>query len=86
MALREHEGKVVMLSFWGTWCTACVAMIPHQRSLVERFAGKPFVMLGVAHDNDRASVQQMVADKHITWRSWWGTPRIRPPRSLVRGT
>lgn len=71
MALSDHRGKVVVLGFWGTWCLPCRAMFPQERSLVERLKDKPFVLLGIANDTDRAKVKKMVEDEGITWRSWW---------------
>jgi hypothetical protein len=38
---------------------------------VTRLEGKPFVLLGVNNDNDREAVRQVIAVKHLTWRSWW---------------
>lgn len=46
-------------------------MIPHERSLVEKLKDKPFVMLGVNSDADRAAVKQRVADEHMTWRHFF---------------
>jgi hypothetical protein len=48
-----------------------MAMVPHERSLVERLEGKPFVVLGVNADDDRATMEQTIKDRDITWRSWW---------------
>ena len=46
-------------------------MYSHERSLVEKLAGKPFILLGVNSDADREQLQHTVADERITWRSWW---------------
>jgi peroxiredoxin len=48
-----------------------MAMVPHERSLVERLEGKPFVLLGVNGDDDRETLQETVQEKDIPWRSWW---------------
>ncbi len=29
------KGKVVVLEFWATWCSPCVASLPHLNQLVE---------------------------------------------------
>ena len=50
--LSEHKGKVVLISFWGTWCGPCMQQIPHERQMVtEKYNGRPFVLLGVAQDS-----------------------------------
>ncbi len=46
-------------------------MYPHERSLVKRLAGKPFVLLGVNSDEDREALKKTIAAEQITWRSWW---------------
>ena len=46
-------------------------MFPHERSLVERMKGKPFVLLGVSTDESRRDVQQVQNKGDVTWRNWW---------------
>ncbi|MBM3998949.1 MAG: TlpA family protein disulfide reductase [Planctomycetes bacterium] len=46
-------------------------MYPHERSLVQRLAGKPFVLIGVNSDKDREKIKKDIASENITWRSFW---------------
>ncbi len=71
MSLGDHRGKVIMLNFWGTGCPGCIARFPHERELVRRLGDRPFVLLGIANDRDRAKVKRMIDEKRLTWRSWW---------------
>jgi thiol-disulfide isomerase/thioredoxin len=50
MKLSECRGQVTLLVFWATWCEPCMAMVPHERALAERYAGKPFIIVGVNGD------------------------------------
>jgi hypothetical protein len=54
-------------------------MYPHERSLVEKLAGKPFVLLGVNSDADRKELQKILQTEKITWRSWWDQGSIDGP-------
>ncbi|MSU20193.1 MAG: TlpA family protein disulfide reductase [Pedosphaera sp.] len=45
-------------------------MYPHERSLVKRMAGKPFVLLGVNSD-PKDHLRATLKKENITWRSWW---------------
>lgn len=69
--LSDYRGKVVLLAFWGNWCGPCRTLYPHRRSLVKRLEGKPFVILGVNSDHDRAELKKVIAREEITWRSFW---------------
>jgi hypothetical protein len=50
-------------------------MYPHERSLVQRLADKPFAIIGVNSDSDLEALRQRVAEERITWRSFWNGPR-----------
>ena len=46
-------------------------MYGHERSLVQRYQGRPFVLLGVNTDGDVATLKQVQEQQHLTWRSWY---------------
>jgi hypothetical protein len=46
-------------------------MYPHERSLVERLAEKPFALLGVNSDPSLDAARRAVQKNRLTWRSWF---------------
>jgi hypothetical protein len=46
-------------------------MFPHERSLVKKLEGKPFVLIGVNSDQNKASLKKVLEKEHIMWRSFW---------------
>jgi hypothetical protein len=46
-------------------------MYPHERSLVKKLEGKPFALVGVNSDQDKAELKKAMAKENITWRSFW---------------
>ncbi len=54
-------------------------MYPHERSLVKRLAGKPFVLLGINSDRDREQLKDTLKTENINWRSWWDAGSIGGP-------
>jgi thiol-disulfide isomerase/thioredoxin len=74
--LSDFRGKVIVVPFWATWCVPCMAMVPYEKALVEKFKGRPLVLVGVDGDEDRELVKTVSAKEGITWRSFWnGGPR-----------
>jgi thiol-disulfide isomerase/thioredoxin len=86
--LSDYRGKVVLLAFWGNWCPDCRAMYPHERSLVKRMENRPFALIGVNSDKDKAVLKKALEKEEITWRSFWDGGSTKGPISTkwqVRG-
>lgn len=45
-------------------------MYPHERSLVEQLADKPFALIGVNSDKDLEKIRETVKEKNLSWRSF----------------
>lgn len=71
MSLAEFRGKVVLLSFWATWCGPCIQAIPHEKELLDRFNEEEFAIVGVNGDSGKLVRAIKAVDQHgITWRSF----------------
>lgn len=70
VALADYRDKVVVLDFWATWCSPCVAALPHVQELADRFKEKDVVVLGVNTDNAdaRSAVERVLERRDITLR------------------
>jgi thiol-disulfide isomerase/thioredoxin len=65
--LSDQRGKVVAVVFWASWCHYCKPMIPQERALVERYRGKPFVLIGVNNDENHDEARRVMAAERMTW-------------------
>jgi thiol-disulfide isomerase/thioredoxin len=63
------KGQVVVLEFWATWCSGCVAQIPHLNQLVEKFKDKPVRFISVT-DEDKSVVTTFLKQRPIA--GWVG--------------
>lgn len=54
-ALRDYEGKVILLNFWATWCTPCIAEFPQFIKLA-RAMPEDVVILTVSIDDEKAAI------------------------------
>lgn len=69
--LSDFRGKVVVVSFWFDGCVYCRKLFPHEKALVEKYAGQPFALLGVNADHTLEMGKES-QDRHaLTWRSVW---------------
>ncbi len=94
---HELRGQVVLLDFWTYCCINCIHILPDLEHLEARFAGRPFLVIGVhsaKFDNEadrgniRAAVQRygirhpvVVDDDMRLWRAYGA--RSWPTRVLV---
>ena len=58
IVLSSLRGKVVLLNFWATWCPPCREHV--QAEILDRFAGKDFVMLPVSRGERRETVERFI--------------------------
>lgn len=70
LSLSQYRGRVVVLSFWATWCGPCMQMIPLERALTERFKHQPFALIGVNGDSAIKNVKFAVQKENVTWPSF----------------
>ncbi|HEX3659740.1 MAG TPA: TlpA disulfide reductase family protein [Pirellulales bacterium] len=73
MKLSDYRGQVVVVTFWADWCGPCHAELPYHRALVEKFADRPFALLGVNGDPPD-KLKQIISHEKITWPSWADGP------------
>jgi thiol-disulfide isomerase/thioredoxin len=63
------KGKVVVLEFWATWCSPCVASLPHLNQLVESLDPAKFQFISI-DDEDLQAVQTFLTKKKMS--GWVG--------------
>ena len=83
LKLSDYQGKVVVVVFWGSWCGPCMALVPHERELVERLKGQPFALLGVDCEEDKDTARGVMARERMTWPNWFDGAPARDPSSNV---
>ena len=48
--LKQHQGKVVLVNLWATWCAPCLKELPELAKLQEQYRDKGLVVLAVSLD------------------------------------
>ena len=66
--LSDFKGKLLIIDFWATWCSPCVAMMPKTDSLQKQFNGR-VQFLPVSKEGKNlveGFLAKMNKEKHIT--------------------
>jgi thiol-disulfide isomerase/thioredoxin len=69
LSLTAYRGHVVVLNFWGSWCTPCRAEAPGLSALATRFKSSGVRFLGIDIRDSPASAQAFMSDFGITYPS-----------------
>ena len=61
------KGKVVVLEFWATWCSPCVASLPHLNQLVQSLDPAKFQFISVDDEEQKAVEVFLTRKKTSGW-------------------
>src|SRR5438034_10492924 len=61
--ITDLKGKVVLIDFWATWCGPCMAAVPHNNEMMEKYGGKGLVIIGVCIKNGADKFAATVKEK-----------------------
>lgn len=67
VSLEDHKGKVILLTFFGTWCPPCRAEVPSVVALRERLKGKSFEVIAINAGDDKSTVKAFAAKHGIQY-------------------
>jgi thiol-disulfide isomerase/thioredoxin len=62
VTLSDFRGQVVLMEFWGSWCTPCRESMPHIYDLWGQFHERGLVVLAVSTDDQAADSVQFLQD------------------------
>jgi thiol-disulfide isomerase/thioredoxin len=67
ISLSSYRGKVVLLSFWATWCGPCKEEMPAMQALYVKLRSKGFEVVAVDMMEDKATVAKFVKTSGYTF-------------------
>ena len=58
--LSDYSGKVIMLNFWGTYCSPCIENTPKYNRIVEKFEKEEFELINICTDFNFEKWEQLI--------------------------
>lgn len=65
--LDTLKGKVVLLDFWGTWCSACRVSLPRIRQLASEADPAKVAVISIDEGDPMPKWEQFVQENGMTW-------------------
>jgi thiol-disulfide isomerase/thioredoxin len=57
---RDHRNRLVLLDFWGTWCSHCLYAIKDLRALQDRYGRYGLEVVGIDYERDSTPQEQIL--------------------------
>ncbi|MDX1545958.1 MAG: TlpA disulfide reductase family protein [Rhodothermales bacterium] len=67
LSLRDYRGEVVLLNFWATWCTPCIAEMPDLTALHEELEPHGLTVVGISVNEEAALIQPFAERLNVTY-------------------
>ena len=75
----DYPNRILLVTYWSTWCTACTQDIPVLQAFYDRYHEKGFEIVGVNLDVTEAPVRPYLKQHKIAW------PQIFEPGGTESG-
>jgi cytochrome c biogenesis protein CcmG/thiol:disulfide interchange protein DsbE len=70
------KGRVVLLSFWATWCEPCQAEMPRFIDWQTRYGPRGLQVIGVSMDDNDAPVRALASQRGVNYTVLMGDAKL----------
>lgn len=72
----KHEGKVVLVNFWATWCGPCLKEMPGLMQLRDEISPERLQIVGVSLDYDPKAVDAYLDKNKVNFPNYIASPDL----------
>lgn len=83
--LHAYRGKVVLLTFWATWCAPCQLEMPHFVAWQREFGPRGLQIVAISMDDNAQPVQRLVRQRHVNYPVIMGDVKLAEMYGPVMG-
>ena len=63
--IEPHQGKLILIDVWGTWCGPCKAALKHSQELYQRMQPHDMVFIYLANRSDKTSWENVIKENNV---------------------
>jgi thiol-disulfide isomerase/thioredoxin len=67
LSVTEHEGTVIVLNFWASWCLDCRSELPALERLQREFSSRGLAIIGVNARENKEAVRRYAKELGLTF-------------------
>lgn len=76
--LHDYKGKVVLLNFWATWCSPCLAEIPELVKWQRKFSSSGLQIIGITYPpQTKREIQKFARKLKLNYPIIQGTAELK---------
>lgn len=83
--LRAYRGKIVLLSFWATWCAPCQLEMPRFVAWQNQYGPRGLQIIGISMDDDPAAASSLVEKLKLNYPVVMGDEKLGQSYGGVMG-
>lgn len=67
--LSDYVGKseYIYIDFWASWCSPCIAYMPHLKEIYKKYSDKGFEVIGISLDTNKKSWLKALNKIDVPW-------------------
>ncbi len=65
----DFGGKLLVLNFWASWCSPCIAELPSLNKFAQEYKDQGVVVLGISSDKNPQLYQNFIKQRHVAFET-----------------